>query len=100
MLMRCGRDAPIDEQAVEVFAASLVVADFQLRRNTGSCKVGAEGNLHVQQGIELAAFHLPAKLRIALSASLFVKDNELNTRQVANQLRFDLADHPGDFDTG
>src|SRR5690606_38583603 len=47
MLMRCGGDAPIDKQAVEVFTPGLVVADFELCRDAGRRQVCSERDLHV-----------------------------------------------------
>src|SRR5690606_24778485 len=67
---------------------------------TGSSQVGAKGDLHVQQGVKPAAFHLLAQLGIALTPGLLVEKNELDTGQVADQFRLDLADHPGNSDAG
>lgn len=92
---RC--NAPVNKQAVKVFAAGLVVADFDPGRDQCCSQVGPQCYLHMQKRIKPASFHLFAQVRIALAAGFLVEDDELNTRQITDEPGFDLANDPGDF---
>src|SRR5690554_594106 len=98
VLSGCRLYTSVDEQAVKVFAASFVVSHFYFCGDTGRGKVGPEGDLHVQEGIKLSPLHLPAQLCVTPAPGFFIEDDELNTRQITDELRLDLADYPGDPD--
>ena len=100
MLLGRRFDSAVDEQAVKILAACLVIANPDPGRDARSCEVGPKGHLHMKQRVELAALHLSAKLGVAFAAGLFVENNKFNVGQIANQFCFDLADDPGDLHAG
>ena len=54
----------------------------------------------MQQGIKFSVFQGVMQVRITFSTGFLVENDKLDTVQVANQLCFNLADYPGDFNAG
>lgn len=90
-----GGDLVVGEQPLQVFGAGPVEAEPDIGRDQQAGQTGAQGHLHVQQDIEMAAAHLLSQLPIGLQARLFVKDDKLDAGNVTDQGMFQLADDPG-----
>ncbi len=90
------RDALVDHQAMQVFRAGLVVADAAFGPDRGGEQVGAQRDLALQQHVEAAPRERAAQIGVDPPATRLVEYDEFDPLEVADQLRFELADDPGD----
>jgi hypothetical protein len=97
VLARAGLDLRVGEDPL-AFAGAVAVEPHAMPRRhhqRGHCR--ARCQLHVQQRVELAAPQSRPQVAIALHAGLLVERDELDARDVAEQLVLEVAEDPRDL---
>ncbi|OPZ10160.1 MAG: hypothetical protein BWZ07_02794 [Alphaproteobacteria bacterium ADurb.BinA280] len=96
MLAGLKRDTSIDHQAMQFLAAFGVKTNALIGLHPGGQQVGAQRQLHVQQGVEASTSQLFAELPYRIPALLFVEHDVLDVWDEVHQAMLEFADDPGD----
>ena len=90
-----GGDALVDEQAMQLLGAALVIADTPPGRDEGRKHIGAQRDLQLQQRGKWCMWHqLPAQRTHPGQPGLLVVGMKVHARQAFQQLVPGLVDDP------